>query len=180
MSDLLTALENLPSKTLVDYLIAVVPIALSVVAIWISVSTARKQNKIAMFELRYKCISQIRTIISFDKSIYDITEPILILCMLDALWGTDISDDIGFDEKVLKSRCHQEMLLREVLQAESLFKGNFHTDLSELLRNMQTIVMGAISGEINEEHRTKFHNLCTVLREKDLPKMERQINCKNL
>lgn len=72
MDELIPILEQMAQKTLVDYLAIIAPLVLSVVAIVISISTTRKQNKIALFEKRYEAASQIATLLSFLKSIESI------------------------------------------------------------------------------------------------------------
>jgi uncharacterized membrane protein len=54
MEDIVKAIEKLAEKDIIDYLLVIVPIAISVVAVVISIATAKKQNKIALFEKRYK------------------------------------------------------------------------------------------------------------------------------
>ena len=49
MEEIVSAIEKLSQKTWVDYLLISVPIAISVVAILISVRISNKQNKIALF-----------------------------------------------------------------------------------------------------------------------------------
>ena len=53
MEELVKAIEKLAEKDLIDYLLVIVPILVSIVAIFISIATAKKQNKIALFERRY-------------------------------------------------------------------------------------------------------------------------------
>ena len=56
MDELVKAIEKLAEKDIIDYLIIFVPIAISLVTIVISIRTAQKQNKIALFEKRYNCL----------------------------------------------------------------------------------------------------------------------------
>ena len=67
MEGLVEAIEKLAEKDLIDYLLVIVPIVVSVVAIYISIATARKQNKIALFERRYNCLFQIKTVLNFSQ-----------------------------------------------------------------------------------------------------------------
>ena len=53
MNELVKAIENLSNKTIVDYLLIVIPIIISVIAIIISLNSTNKQNKIALFEIRF-------------------------------------------------------------------------------------------------------------------------------
>ena len=65
MEELVKAIEKLSEKDAVDYLLIIVPILISLVAIFISVAIAIRQNKIAMFELRYRALATIMKVISF-------------------------------------------------------------------------------------------------------------------
>jgi len=56
IQELIEAIEKLSQKGWVDYLIIIVPILLSVIAVWISLATAHKQNKIALFDMRYRAL----------------------------------------------------------------------------------------------------------------------------
>lgn len=57
LSELIEVIELANTKTLWDYLIVSVPIIISVIAIFVSVGTAKRQNRIALFEKRYEVIS---------------------------------------------------------------------------------------------------------------------------
>ena len=65
MDELIQAIEKISQKDWVDYLIIIVPIMLSVIAVWISLATASKQNKIALFDMRYKALKHFQKIIEF-------------------------------------------------------------------------------------------------------------------
>lgn len=69
MRELIEAIEKLSQKGWVDYLIIIVPILLSVVAVWISLATAHKQNKIALLEKRHKTLEHFRKIFEFRNLI---------------------------------------------------------------------------------------------------------------
>ena len=91
MEGIIQAIEKLSEKSVIDYLLVAVPIIISVLAIIISVKTTRKQNRIALFELRYNCLFQIQTILSFGEAIKDDTDPMLILSLFDLFWGTELA-----------------------------------------------------------------------------------------
>ena len=72
MDELIQAIEKISQKDWVDYLIIIVPIMLSVIAVWISLATAHKQNKIALFDMRYKALEHFRKIYQFRDVIVHI------------------------------------------------------------------------------------------------------------
>ena len=87
MEEVVKAIEKLAEKSIIDYLVIIVPIILSIVAIGISIATARKQNKIALFDRRYACLFQIRMILQFAEAIKEVSDPKVILQLFDAFWG---------------------------------------------------------------------------------------------
>ena len=64
MYQVAAAVRTLGTRDWFDYLSVLAPLVLSAVAIWISISTARKQNRIALFNMRYDAIVDIRTILA--------------------------------------------------------------------------------------------------------------------
>lgn len=69
MESLVTAINNLGQRAWIDYIAIFSPIVLSVVAVWVSMATARKQNKIELFEKRYKVYTLLMTIIQIQKTL---------------------------------------------------------------------------------------------------------------
>lgn len=174
MADFLLAVWGIIVDRFWDNALTTVPIIISIVAVIISITTTRKQNKIALFELRYRCYSQLRTIRSFDSSIHDCKEPDLVLKMFDALWGTNIADASG-DESLILARCHMEKVIHDVLQQEFLFGCRFETNFSDILICTQRILLAATSGENDIESQNQLHRLCEKIERKDINIMRRKL-----
>ncbi len=64
LEELVEVIKLSNQKTLWEYLIVLIPIIISIVAIVISIKTAKEQNKISLFEKRYEAISLLAFIIS--------------------------------------------------------------------------------------------------------------------
>ncbi len=64
MGELIQAINNLSQTSWLDICAVVAPIILSVVAIIISINTARKQNKIALYQERIKYLDELKFFIS--------------------------------------------------------------------------------------------------------------------
>lgn len=64
MEELIIAIENLSNKTLFDYFISFAPLILSMVAIYISIDSTRKQNKIALLDKRIEIYNNLKICIS--------------------------------------------------------------------------------------------------------------------
>ena len=88
MEELVKAIEKISEKSIIDYLLIIVPIAISLVAIFVSIVTARRQNKIAMFELRYKALSTIKRISYFASTFYVTKNPHVVIESFNCCFAT--------------------------------------------------------------------------------------------
>lgn len=64
MDELILAINNLSNKTWFDYFVAIAPLVLSIVAIYISIDSTRKQNKIALLDKRLAIYTDLKICIS--------------------------------------------------------------------------------------------------------------------
>lgn len=174
MENIIKNFAEIPLRTIVDYLLIIMPIILSCVAIGISIATSNKQNKIAVFELRYRCYSQLRTIRSFDSSIYDCDNPKIILIMFDALWGTDLTKKSS-EDSLLAARCHLEKIVHDVANEEFLFKRKFDVNVCDILINTNRIVTAATNDEVDKSAQAELHRLCEIFEKNDLPYMKKTL-----
>jgi len=74
MENLVTSINNLGQRTWVDYLAIFAPIVLSVVAVWVSIATTKKQNKIALFKKRYEAYTWLLPIMRIGKQLMEIED----------------------------------------------------------------------------------------------------------
>lgn len=73
--ELIIAIESLAEKDVWDYVIAIAPIILSVIAVFISVDVARQQNRIALFEKRFNVYVEIQRCLSFERLLKESNGP---------------------------------------------------------------------------------------------------------
>ena len=174
MEDVVKAIEQLAEKDIVDYLLIIVPIVVSIVAIVISIATAKKQNKIALFERRFRCVSQIQMIVAFGSSIDSTAKPLLITQLFDAYWGTDISLSKG-TLKTIKAKSQLEKIIDDVAQAKFLFNCKYNVEPLDLVKSFHRIIIGAQGDDIPEDLINEFCSLCETFHEKDFPKLKNKI-----
>ena len=62
-------------KTIIDYLLVVIPIVVSVVAIVISLQATRQQNRIALFEKRFSVFCCLQKCAAFDSLLEEAKNP---------------------------------------------------------------------------------------------------------
>lgn len=100
MEELISILKEMNKISLLDVIAIIAPLILSVVAIGISISTARKQNKITLFEKKYKVyvfykytFAGFDNLVRFPNRDYATIHDIFILAS-ESLGITDIADYI--------------------------------------------------------------------------------------
>lgn len=178
MEELVKAIEKLAEKDLIDYLLVIVPILVSIVAIFISIATAKKQNKIALFEKKYNSLIQIHTIASFANSIKDNNNlsSKLILVLFDAYWGTDISNISGTEtQRAIRAKSQISLIKTQVSQAQFLFKQDLSVDLNVMGELFHKVVMDAIGNDSSNETINEFCELCDNFYKNDFPKMKEKL-----
>lgn len=177
MDNLVQAVEALAKKGILDYLLIIVPIIISFLAIIISVCTARKQNKIALFEKRYEALSQIRTMLSFSESIADLEDMTLTFCLFDGYFGTDLYDK-SLDEKIVQSIARIEVLKDAILQANFLFGANCNTNLEEIINHLKKFILAIPCDGDYMNYKDSFCKMCAEFYDSDFRKMVKTIALK--
>lgn len=174
MEDIVKAIEKLSQQTWVDYLLISVPIAISIVAIIISIATARKQNRIALFEMRYKALLQIKTILSFEDMAYGEDSPQVILRAFDMFYGTDIRSE---DEIVALMVSAQQMktIEQDIASVSFLLNKKRQDIFDQLLADFSQVIIDAIDKRITTESKENFHSVCLILKNEVLEKIMRKI-----
>ena len=174
MEEVVKAIEKLAEKDIIDYLLVIVPIAISIVAIIISIATAKKQNKIALFERRYSCLFQIKMILNFADTIKDNADEKVILGLYDAFWGTSISKLSG-DRQVIEAKCKFEFIKKDVEQAYFLFDHKFSVTPTEILKAFHAVLFDSMGSESLEKSKNEFFLLCDKFTEKDFKKLQKKV-----
>lgn len=176
MNELVKAIENLSNKTIVDYLLIVIPIIISVIAIIISLNSTNKQNKIALFEIRYAIFKDLKQILEFDKSTYSCNKVCDIIGLFDSYFGTNISKD-NMNDAIIKSITKVELIGNSVLKQQFVFGENSERQnkLEKIVESFQKFVVSAAGGDINVEERNKLHKLCDEFYKQDFNELVNKI-----
>ena len=174
MEDIVKAIEKLAEKTWVDYALVVVPIFISMFALGISIATAIKQNKIALFERRYNCLFQIKTVLNFADTIKEDANDKIILALYDAFWGTNISKLSG-DNRIIAAKCHFEVIKKDVEQAIFLFNHKFDVVPIDILKSFHVVLFDAMKGDSLEESKNDFFSKCDKFAERDFEKLRKKV-----
>ena len=144
-----------------------VPIVVSIVAVFIAVATARKQNIIALFEKRYMVLSQLNAVLAIDAGIYDSTDCHVILSVFDAYFGTQISVTTGA-EQLIATISFLRKLRHDIFQASLLFRNRKITKhIEEILLVFARVITDAAAEKLNPENQTLLHKQCEEFYKKE-------------
>ena len=177
MDELISAIEKLSQKDWVDYLLIIIPILVSLVAIVISVATARKQNRIALFKMRYGALMQIKTILRFEKETYNVDSPEAILAIYDMLYGTNIRGHKNEDSVLaLTKGAQQEKVIEEDISVLYFIASDKEIALFGLMyTSLAEIVIAAVDGEVKKNSQENLHLVCCEIRENVYDKLLNKI-----
>ena len=167
MDELIKAVEKLSEKTWVDYALIVAPIILSLVAIGITGYIAYKQNKIALFEQRYNCLFQIKTVLAFSKTIEKPFDRKVIIALFDSFWGTNVAF-LSSDKQLVLAMSQVEIIKKDVEQATFLFKHKFNVPPTNIIDHLQSVLISSILDKSIDDDRNKLLFSCKEFEEKDL------------
>lgn len=172
MEDVVKAIEKLSEKDIIDYLLVIVPIVVSIVAIFISIATARKQNKIALFELRYKALITIKAILRFDSLIdaagdrYDI-----ILSEFNMCFHTQI-DPTDKTRALVELGRTMNIMDEKICVLANLLEKHDSILLQKSIESLSNIMCDVINQKVNREECKEFHTLCKILKTSTYEKIE--------
>lgn len=174
MDELINVIEELGRKDFLDIVAAFSPIILSVIAIVISIYVARKQNKIAMFDMRYEAMFRLKTVLSFAVSIEKIDDPKIAVALFDGYFGCDILNCSDRGNAVIKARAEVETIKKDLLMIGFLFEGKYNTKIQNIIILLQSFMMSATKGDINTDDLNLFVKSSKDFYDKDFGKLCRK------
>lgn len=193
--ELIAAIGTLSEKSTFDYLIAIGPIVLSLIAIFISIYTTVKQNKIALLEKRCCVLETTLRIIGFSKNIAS-PENLYIsdkkqhgklkalelksrrVCeQYNSMFGTNLDFQKKNAEKFLID-ASLFAIHKDIMMARYLFDPEILTLLVGMSGAMAQYMKNTISQNDNSSYHKEFCEKCSEFKTKWLPKLEEQIRIK--
>ena len=161
MYQVAAAVRALGTRDWFDYLSVLAPLVLSAVAIWISISTARKQNRIALFNMRYDAIVDIRAILLFESKIDKDAENRIIKVIYDGLFGTTVSSCGEKDAivQILATTCR----LEKSCLINVLVSGKDFDDVHNAITTLQALMIEVVGEEKAVTEKEEFQKACKTL-----------------
>ncbi len=180
MEELIKAVESISEKNWIDYGLIFVPILISILAVVISVLTAKKQNKIALFEIKYGVISQIRLIKAFSNCLKDSINSITILSAFDSCFEMNLLQEYEQSKQtnqqnkqdiIIKINNRLKALQNNMLTVEFFLKAYKREDTAKLMIQLRKIVVSALDENIDDEIIKDFKMLSDDFMKKYLEPM---------
>ena len=179
MEDIAKAIERLSEKTWVDYLLIIVPIVISIVAIGISIHISNRQNRIAVFQLRYKAMCRLNSILMFENNVLKYNDPSKILKGFDMFLNADIFKRQGTTECDWDRTIQLTHFLSIVDNDLAILSCSLTKKQKKSLDNMMTLLAGitvdALNGKISNDEINALHNECKTFSPKVWKKLERKL-----
>ena len=174
MEEIVKAIEKLAEKDIIDYLLIIVPIVISLLAVAISVVTARKQNKIAMFELRYKALSAIKRISNFATVFYITDQTRIVIEMFNSCFSTSLNcEDKTMGLVAAKNELNN--LEESVAAVSDILNDSDKKILEKTFAMLSKIINSTIMDDIEKQDVEDFKLLCVFLEEITAKKLSKKI-----
>lgn len=174
MDELIVAIEELSQKNIIDYLLIIVPIIISLVAIFISIATAKRQNNIAMFELRYKALATIKRVLGFKVVFYVADNPRVIVESFNASFDAciDTKDKV---KAHISARQTLNAMEESILALSEVLDNSDKKILEKTFAMLSKLIGNAVEGKSDSQNIKDFKTLCLCLEKITVEKLTRKI-----
>lgn len=174
MEGVIQAIEKLSQKNIIDYLLIIVPIIISLVAIFISIATAKRQNNIAMFELRYKALATIKRVLSFKIVFYITDIPLVIVEYFNACFDAciDTKDKV---KAHISARQTLNAMEESILALSEVLDNSDKKILEKTFAMLSKLIGNAIEDRNDSQDIKDFKMLCLCLEKITVEKLTRKI-----
>lgn len=131
---------------------------LSIIAIVISIAIAHRQNKIALFQIKFSALTKIHDLINY-ASVIDSAQYGAELFEFDRFFGTSISDaHISNNDKMIQVYGNTLRINNEFEMAFSTSKKQIFKDVQSLTKNLENCAIDTIKHNTNSTNKNIFVN----------------------
>ena len=154
------AIRDVGTKDCFDIISVVLPLVLSLVAIVVTLYTVYKQNKIALFQLRYDAFFTIFLVLQFSESVKKLKNAKYAV----VLYNSYFSSSLPFDdpaEALQLVYASNKKLERMSFASKFLFKTpKAHALIAQIFKSLNDFMAGAVEGRIDEKSRDELNRSC--------------------
>lgn len=173
MDDLVKAIEKLAEKDIVEYLLVIVPIIVSIVAIYISIATAKKQNRIALFEKNHKALCLLNKIFNLEKTIEKQENAHIIIQCFDMAFNSDLAQH-NPDVALIKASNILSKVDNDISVIYYTNNVKYRTMINDILASLANVIADAIVDKVNHEEKHKLHRACIKFYSLGFVKLEKK------
>lgn len=166
LSELIANVQLSQQRDLWDYIAIIAPLVLSVVAVWISIGTAKKQNKIALFEMRYRVVSILSFLLPVAKELVnskEIDDWTILATAMDTYKMSATDSSAEFDYPKLDS--FYTHLILDAGMVNCLFDKKGTKQIMDFLEEFHEFVSIVCKDEVTEEARADLNKTVSLLEE---------------
>lgn len=148
MDQVVQAINELSSRYWVDYLAIFAPFVLSIVAVWVSISTARRQNKIALFEKRFEFLTTLKKCIDFSNGINNVDNSYALQVIFVVAFDNEVISDVGKDAIYRSAICLYNKI--ETIFSQGAFLFNF--DFKKVTHELAELLIELLAMKFDDEN----------------------------
>ena len=154
LKQLTEAVYSISGKTIIDYLLIIIPIAISIVAIGISIRSTRQQNRIALFDKRFSVYVYMQKCVVFDRLLEDAEETNTAYQAYCSAFGKE-SSMFGINA-VLEYKPIEEKLMHAYLLFNFIDDETIKRSCDALLRVLKSIEAEKDISAVKEVYHTQM------------------------
>ena len=167
-------MDNLLAKVFVDYIFLIVPIFISIVALIVSIVGIRKQNQIALFEIRHKAFFALKQMANFGETLSHAVQPISVIKAYELCFVVEVN--IKDRVNALTKNGTQINKLEEAAGALFDILRPIDRDIiKRTISKLTSVFNDAVMDEINKENIEDLKALCVILEKVTLPRLKKKI-----
>ena len=165
---------NLLAKSFVEYVFLITPILISIFALVVSIVAAKKQNKIALFEMRNKAFFSLKQIINFGETLSVAVQPVIILKSYELCFAIEINtkDRVG---TLTKNGVFINKLEEEASNLFDILRPIDRDIIERTISKLISVFNAAVMDEINPEKIEDLKALCVILEKTTIPRLRKKI-----
>lgn len=164
-------------RDLFDYFATGITLLLSVIAVFIAVSTARKQNKIALFEKRFVVYRELQNSIAFAEFLDNDSTSMDFIERYNFVFSTNFATNDNSTLAWMNIAQSVRKIVETLHQAVFLFPSICESDLSDITNQIEEISTGYIMEDKNKvlSEIKKYKEVADVFSEKHLGRIEKSL-----
>lgn len=176
MHQVVEAIHSLGRHDLLDYIAVIAPLMLSVVAVGVSVYIMHKQNRVALFQMRYNVVHYISLVLQFADASTCWTGDGGPIPLFNSTFGTNIAypieDSVEAEQEV---QVKLNDISKEIMTAQFVFSKRDVKKIEKMMGLLRDYTIWCIEDGNDLELRDNFCKYCSAYQKKDFKQLKKRI-----